>query len=336
MDINTLRIAVTLISLRRRSSASCAGRTGPSRRARLRARGAEHASRTTRERCGHEPVHLAASGTSTSASSRSSRSSPAGCCCWRRACRRRPGGSGDHRPRLGRGPQRVQQPAAALVDVAVLHDHRLRPRLPGAVPGPRQLRGHARLDPDQAAARKRTSRRRSAYGPLYEKFAAQDIAALAKNPEALAIGQKLFLNNCAQCHASDGGGSRGFPNLTDNDWLWGGDARRRSRRRITDGRTGVMPPFGAGAGRAGRQGRRALRAVALRPARTTRSARARGKEKFAQTCVACHGAEGKGNPAIGRAQPHRQDLAARLGEEAIIAERHARAASTRCRRTRTC
>ena len=44
------------------------------------------------------------------------------------------------------------------------------------------------------------------FGPLYERFAATDVEALLKSPEALAIGQKLFLNTCAQCHASDGGG----------------------------------------------------------------------------------------------------------------------------------
>jgi cytochrome c oxidase cbb3-type subunit 3 len=80
------------------------------------------------------------------------------------------------------------------------------------------------------------------YGPLYEKFAAMELAALSKNREALAVGQKLFLNHCAQCHASDGGGSRGFPNLTDRDWLWGGDVKV-IETTITEGRTGVMPPW---------------------------------------------------------------------------------------------
>ena len=78
------------------------------------------------------------------------------------------------------------------------------------------------------------------FGPLYAKFATTDVEALAKDPEALAIGQKLFLNNCAQCHASDGAGSRGFPNLTDRDWLWGGDPKT-IKATIADGRTGMMP-----------------------------------------------------------------------------------------------
>jgi cytochrome c oxidase cbb3-type subunit III len=136
-----------------------------------------------------------------------------------------------------------------------------------------------------------------AYGPLYEKFAAQDIAALSKNAEALAIGQKLFLNTCAQCHASDGGGSRGFPNLTDNDWLWGGTPEA-IKASITEGRTGAMPPFGPVLGEQGVKDVanyvRALSGLAHDSIRA-----ARGKEKYAQTCIACHGAEGKGNPVVG-------------------------------------
>ncbi|MDA0226234.1 MAG: c-type cytochrome, partial [Proteobacteria bacterium] len=80
--------------------------------------------------------------------------------------------------------------------------------------------------------------------PLYEGFSKLAVPALAAAPAARAVGQKLFLNHCAQCHASDGGGSRGYPSLIDGDWLWGGtpDAIRTT---IAEGRTGVMPPFGA-------------------------------------------------------------------------------------------
>ena len=135
------------------------------------------------------------------------------------------------------------------------------------------------------------------FGPLYAKFAAIDAEALTKNSEALAIGQKLFLNNCAQCHASDGAGSRGFPNLTDRDWLWGGDAKT-IRTTIADGRTGVMPPFGEilGAEKVKNVAHyvRSLSGMTSDPLRV-----AYGREVFQQNCVACHGAEGKGNPAMG-------------------------------------
>jgi len=135
------------------------------------------------------------------------------------------------------------------------------------------------------------------FGPLYEKFAGQEIAQLAKSPEALAIGQKLFLNTCAQCHASDGAGSRGFPNLTDNDWLYGGDPAT-IKLTITEGRNGIMPPFGPALGEQGTKDVAhyvmSLSGMANDSIRT-----ARGKPLFTQICAACHGAEGKGNAQLG-------------------------------------
>ena len=135
------------------------------------------------------------------------------------------------------------------------------------------------------------------FGPLYEKFAGQEVAQLAKNPEALAIGQKLFLNSCAQCHASDGAGSRGFPNLTDNDWLYGGDPAT-IKATIMEGRNGIMPPFAPALGEQGTKDVAhyvmSLSGMANDSIRTSR-----GKPLFAQTCAACHGAEGKGNPQLG-------------------------------------
>ena len=135
------------------------------------------------------------------------------------------------------------------------------------------------------------------FGPLYEKFSATDVKALAKDPAALAVGQKLFLNNCAQCHASDAGGSRGFPNLTDRDWLYGGEPEQ-IRTSITEGRNGVMPPWGQALGEEGVKNVAhyvlSLSGIAADSIRVSK-----GKEIFATTCVACHGPEGKGNPALG-------------------------------------
>jgi cytochrome c oxidase cbb3-type subunit III len=146
------------------------------------------------------------------------------------------------------------------------------------------------LEAETAAADKQ-------FGPLYEKFAATGVEALAKSPEALAVGQKLFLNNCAQCHASDGGGSRGFPNLTDRDWLYGGDAKAVVQT-IANGRNGTMPAFGE-----------ALKAddikdvahyvMSLSGGAADSIRVARGRETFVNTCAACHGSGGKGNPALG-------------------------------------
>jgi cytochrome c oxidase cbb3-type subunit 3 len=144
---------------------------------------------------------------------------------------------------------------------------------------------------------KENARANAQFGPLYEKFAGQEVTELAKNPGALAIGQKLFLNNCAQCHASDGAGSRGFPNLSDGDWLYGGDPAT-IKLTITEGRNGIMPPFGPALGEQGTKDVAhyvmSLSGMANDSIRT-----ARGKPSFAQICAACHGAEGKGTPLLG-------------------------------------
>jgi cytochrome c oxidase cbb3-type subunit 3 len=149
----------------------------------------------------------------------------------------------------------------------------------------------AQLDEENRAADAR-------FGPIYEKFAAQDATALAKSPEAMAIGQRLFLNHCAQCHASDAGGSRGFPSLADRDWLWGGSPEA-IKTTITDGRTGVMPQLGAAIG--GDEGAKNLAHYVLKlSGRTYDSLRAHdGEGKFKAVCVACHGTDGKGNPQLG-------------------------------------
>ncbi len=135
------------------------------------------------------------------------------------------------------------------------------------------------------------------FGPIFDKFAAQPVELVARNREALAIGERLFLNSCAQCHASDGAGSRGFPNLTDKDWLWGGTPEA-IKASIAEGRTAVMPPFGPVLGAEGvRDATHYVMSLSGMAHDSIRAAR--GKEKYAQTCVACHGAEGKGNPAMG-------------------------------------
>jgi len=134
------------------------------------------------------------------------------------------------------------------------------------------------------------------YGPLYEKYAAQDLKQVAADPKARAIGQRLFLNYCAQCHASDGGGSRGFPNLTDRDWLYGGEPES-IKASILNGRNGIMPPLGSVLGE--EETKDAVHYVLSLSGRTSDPARAaRGKEKFA-VCAACHGADGKGNRQLG-------------------------------------
>ena len=156
----------------------------------------------------------------------------------------------------------------------------------------------------------------AAFGPIYDRFAAQEVVTLSTNAEALAIGQKLFLNNCAQCHASDGGGSRSFPNLTDKDWLWGG-APETIKATIADGRTGAMPPFGQALGEQGVKDV-AHYVLSLSGQASDSIRKARGEPLFKSACIACHGADGKGNQAIGAPNLTDRIWLHGSGEEAIV------------------
>lgn len=135
------------------------------------------------------------------------------------------------------------------------------------------------------------------YGPIYEKYAKMDLQAVAADPEAHAMGQRLFLTYCAQCHGSDAHGAKGFPNLTDKDWLYGG-APETIETTIKGGRQGMMPPFGPVLGAEGVKDAanyvRSLSGLAHDSLRAQR-----GAELFAQNCAACHGPDAKGNQAIG-------------------------------------
>lgn len=135
------------------------------------------------------------------------------------------------------------------------------------------------------------------YAPVFDRYAGQDVKALAADPKAIAVGQRLFLNHCAQCHASDGGGSRGFPSLTDSEWLWGG-APEAVKTSIAEGRAGVMPPFGPALGEQGSKDT-AHYVMSLSGLAYDSIRAARGKDHYDANCVACHGAQGKGNPMLG-------------------------------------
>ena len=133
--------------------------------------------------------------------------------------------------------------------------------------------------------------------PLYAKFAAMPVEELANNPEAKAIGERLFMNNCAQCHGSDAHGSRGFPNLTDADWIHGGSPEK-IKETITNGRIGMMPPMAAAIGTEEDVKNLANYVLSLSNSSHDAARAALGKDKFT-ACAACHGEEGKGNQAIG-------------------------------------
>jgi cytochrome c oxidase cbb3-type subunit 3 len=135
------------------------------------------------------------------------------------------------------------------------------------------------------------------FGPVFQKYASMEIPAIAKDPQARAMGERMFLTYCSQCHGSDARGARGFPNLTDNDWLWGGEPQA-ILTSILEGRNGVMPPMGAAVG--GPEGVKEVANYVLSLSGATHDARLAeaGKAKFA-ACAACHGPEAKGNPALG-------------------------------------
>ncbi|HEY1059708.1 MAG TPA: cytochrome-c oxidase, cbb3-type subunit III [Limnobacter sp.] len=134
--------------------------------------------------------------------------------------------------------------------------------------------------------------------PLFAEFAQLSLEDMAKHPKAVDMGQRIFLNNCAQCHGSDGRGSKGFPNLTDSDWLYGGEPET-IRVSIEQGRNGAMPSMAAAVGSSEDQ-RAVAQYVLSLSGRDNDSLRAQlGRAKFKEICAACHGADGKGNPALG-------------------------------------
>ena len=135
------------------------------------------------------------------------------------------------------------------------------------------------------------------YGPIYAKYASMTLDDVAKDPAGLAIGQRIFLNNCAQCHGSDGRGAKGFPNLADNDWLWGNTAEA-IKTSVLAGRQGVMPPMGAALGSPQAVENVANYVLSLSGSPHDEAKAAAGKPLFA-ACAACHGADGKGNIAMG-------------------------------------
>jgi cytochrome c oxidase cbb3-type subunit 3 len=152
--------------------------------------------------------------------------------------------------------------------------------------------------------------------PLYAQFAARPVEEVAGDPNARAIGERLFMNNCAQCHGSDARGSKGFPDLTDADWLHGGTPAKIVET-IQGGRHGQMPPMAAAVGGADDVKNVAHYVLSLSNAPHDSLRAQLGKPKFG-ACAACHGATGKGNPALGAPNLADDIWLHGFGEQAIV------------------
>ena len=139
------------------------------------------------------------------------------------------------------------------------------------------------------------------YGPLYAKYAAMPIAEVAQDDKALKMGGRLFASNCSVCHGSDAKGAYGFPNLTDNEWRWGGETET-IKTTLLAGRHAVMPAWGEVIGESGVKNVSAYVLTELAGRKLPEGANAEieaGKQVFAASCVACHGPQGKGTQAMG-------------------------------------
>lgn len=135
------------------------------------------------------------------------------------------------------------------------------------------------------------------YGPIFDQYQKTEIRALARNDEAMATAERLFVNYCAQCHGSDARGAPGYPNLRDNNWQWGGEPGQ-IKETIMNGRNAAMPGWEAALGEDGLFNV-TEHVLSLSGRQHDPSVAARGKEQYDQLCIACHGPQGKGNAAMG-------------------------------------
>jgi cytochrome c oxidase cbb3-type subunit 3 len=180
----------------------------------------------------------------------------------------------------------------------------------GSLPGSLGWSSAGQYQAEQAKARAATA-------PLFAGLAATPVPELARNPQAMAIGERLFANNCATCHGADARGSKGFPNLVDKEWMHGGTPEKIIET-ITQGRQGSMPPMAAAVGTSEDVGHVANYVLSLSGSPHNSVSAQLGRAKFT-ACAACHGMDGKGNQALGAPDLTDGVWLHGWGEDAVVA-----------------
>lgn len=137
------------------------------------------------------------------------------------------------------------------------------------------------------------------YDPIYAQYRDVAIPELAKNGDATAMGKRLYLTYCVQCHGADARGSKGFPNLTDGDWLWGGTPEMITAS-IKNGRQGAMPAWQPILGDEGVDNVTEY-VLQLSGRKADADKAGKGKDLFMTNCAACHNPDGSGNQFLGAA-----------------------------------
>lgn len=179
----------------------------------------------------------------------------------------------------------------------------------GSAPGQLGWSSHSQWEQEQ-------QRSAAAMAPVYARFEGMSHEAIAADSQARGIGERLFLNNCAGCHGSDARGSKGFPNLTDGDWLYGGNIAQITES-IGKGRAGVMPPMAAAVGTGDDVRNVAHYVLSLSGSPHNSVMAGLGRPKFT-ACAACHGVRGEGNPTLGAPNLTDNIWLYGWGEQAIV------------------
>jgi cytochrome c oxidase cbb3-type subunit 3 len=138
---------------------------------------------------------------------------------------------------------------------------------------------------------------RAAFESQFAELAGMEMEQLAMNDKAVEMGRNLYAHNCSTCHGVDARGATGYPNLTDDHWIWGGEPQQ-VLTTVLNGRRAAMPPFGTALGEEGVT-QVATYVQQLAGADVDTAAAEAGQQRYMQVCAACHGPTGAGNPILG-------------------------------------